>query len=187
MTDKPWWQRIREWWRKRWGVVPEYDRGLVRLQRCVGDGAPLPRGYAVAWWRPQSLEAVCYPVGLHVLLSYLHEAWVRLRAWRAPQLDVEWVERGRDEERKRTERAVEFWRDRCERSLTDAGERHKSELRAYRSAFAAIALANGGQIRIPRRAIASIAPGCEISTFEDPASGDIVLTVKLSDAKDTQP
>ena len=60
----------------------------------VPECGTLPRGYAVAYWRPTSLEAVCLPIGLHWVVSmaravYGRVARARVReAWEALAADA---------------------------------------------------------------------------------------------------
>lgn len=42
---------------------------MLGLAREISELGVIPRGYAVAYWRPWSQCAVCYPIGLHWLVS----------------------------------------------------------------------------------------------------------------------
>ena len=44
----------------------------------IAEGGRIPRGYAVAYWRQWSDVAVCYPIGLHWLVSAARVAYQRL-------------------------------------------------------------------------------------------------------------
>jgi hypothetical protein len=66
---------------------------MLRLARTIGQMERIPHGYGVAWVRWDQNVAVCLPIGLHLLASWLREAWLRFRLWRAPDLLAEAQER----------------------------------------------------------------------------------------------
>ena len=51
----------------------------------LAEGGRLPTGYAVAYWRPWSMHVVCYPIGLHLLVSLVRSAYTRLQHARCPE------------------------------------------------------------------------------------------------------
>lgn len=51
----------------------------------VTEGGAMPRGYAVAYWRPWSNAAVCYPIGIHLLVSVARSAYTHVQHWRCPE------------------------------------------------------------------------------------------------------
>lgn len=59
---------------------------MATLVRRIGEMERLPRGYAVAWWREDTAQAVCLPVGLHALVSWLRARWLAFVAWRDPSM-----------------------------------------------------------------------------------------------------
>ena len=57
----------------------------MTLAKEVRECELLPRGYAVAYWRPWSMTGVCYPLGLHLIVSVAHSVWTRLLHARCPE------------------------------------------------------------------------------------------------------
>lgn len=51
------------------------------LVRRVGEMERMPTGYAVAWWLEHERRALCLPVGLHAVASWLRARWLALKAW----------------------------------------------------------------------------------------------------------
>lgn len=53
----------------------------MTLTRRVEPMGAMPRGYAVAWWLEREERALCLPIGLHVVASWLRARWLALKAW----------------------------------------------------------------------------------------------------------
>lgn len=75
----------------------------MKLGQTISEFEILPRGYAVAYWQPHTARAVCYPVGLHALVSISRAAWLAFRAWHAPDVIERAYNLGRLDERKARE------------------------------------------------------------------------------------
>lgn len=78
---------------------------MVKLltAREIHEGARLPWGYAPAYWRQWSAVAVCYPIGLHLVVSVARSLYTRFSHWRCPEgWETLWrvrYERGREQGR----------------------------------------------------------------------------------------
>lgn len=64
MTESAWWGE---------DIVPR-----IRWRIEIAEGECIPDGYGIAWRRYDRLTAVCMPVGLHVLVGTLRNAYWRL-------------------------------------------------------------------------------------------------------------
>lgn len=53
----------------------------MTIARRVGEMETMPRGYAVAWWLEHEQRALCLPVGLHAVVSWVRARWLALKAW----------------------------------------------------------------------------------------------------------
>lgn len=58
---------------------------MKSLAVTIPECALIPRGYAVAYWQPWSMTAVCYPVGLHLIVSVARSSYGRFVNWRCPE------------------------------------------------------------------------------------------------------
>jgi hypothetical protein len=69
----------------------------MRLARYVREAEMIPRGYAVSYLLPWTRTAVCYPMGLHWLVSAARAAWVATGRARFTESweDIARVERNR--------------------------------------------------------------------------------------------
>lgn len=63
--------------------------------RYASQGEMLPRGYGIAWVEFCTDRAVCLPVPLHIIASFIRTAWQKVRIWRAPDLLRAEYDRGR--------------------------------------------------------------------------------------------
>jgi hypothetical protein len=73
----------------------------MTLKREIRECERIPHGYAVAFWRQWSLVAVCYPIGLHWIISVCRSAYTRLQHARCREgWETLWrvrFERGREQ------------------------------------------------------------------------------------------
>jgi hypothetical protein len=63
---------------------------VIVTAKTLAEGQRLPWGYAVAYWRPYSHTAVCYPVGLHWLISVSRRVYYWLIHTRVVEPWEEW-------------------------------------------------------------------------------------------------
>lgn len=69
----------------------------ISMWRDAHNGETLPRGYGIAWVEFYADRAVCLPVPLHIIASFIRTAWQKVRIWRAPDLLRAEYDRGRND------------------------------------------------------------------------------------------
>lgn len=53
----------------------------MTLVKRVSEMEMMPRGYAVAWWLEHERRALCLPIGVHAIVSWLRARWISLKVW----------------------------------------------------------------------------------------------------------